>query len=120
MLCIHNGYIIDGTKDNYYQGDILIENGIIVEISRNDLINRAEVVINAQGLWVMPGFIDVHCHLREPGFEYKEDIASGTRSAVAGGFTSIACMPNTEPAIDNAALVHYIKMKAAKQGKAKV
>lgn len=120
MLCIHNGKIIDGIRSDFYQGDILIENGKIVEISCNDLSHKAEEIIDAQNLWVMPGFIDAHCHLREPGFEYKEDIASGTRSAAAGGFTSIACMPNTEPAIDNAALVHYIKMKAAVQGKVRV
>lgn len=120
MLCIHNGKIIDGISDSYHKGDILIDNGKIVEISCSDLSHKADRVIDAEGLWVMPGFVDAHCHLREPGFEYKEDIASGTKSAAAGGFTSIACMPNTEPAIDNAAVVNFIKMKAAAEGKVKV
>ncbi len=120
MLCIHNGKIIDGISDSYHKGDILIDNGKIVEISCSDLSHKADRVIDAEGLWVMPGFVDAHCHLREPGFEYKEDIASGTKSAAAGGFTSIACMPNTEPAIDNAAVVNFIKMKATAEGKVKV
>lgn len=120
MLCIHNGNIIDGKRKDFYQGDILIDKGKIVEISCNNLCYKAEKIIDAKNLWVMPGFIDVHCHLREPGFEYKEDIASGTRSAAAGGFTSIACMPNTKPTIDNAAMVNFIKMKAAQEGKVKV
>lgn len=120
MLCIHNGKIIDGISESYYKGDVLIDKGKIIEISCSALSHKADKVIDAEGLWVMPGFIDVHCHLREPGLEYKEDIASGTRSAAAGGFTSIACMPNTEPAIDNAAVVNYIRTKAALEGKVKV
>lgn len=68
--------------------------------------------IDAAGQFVFPGFIDCHAHLRDPGFEYKEDIESGTRSAAAGGFTSVCCMPNTQPVCDNASVVRYIKDKA--------
>ena len=118
MLCIHNGKIIDGISDSYHKGDILIDNGKIVEISCSDLSHKADRVIDAEGLWLCLAS-DAHRHLRE-GFEYKEDIASGTKSAAAGGFTSIACMPNTEPAIDNAAVVNFIKMKATAEGKVKV
>ena len=71
-----------------------------------------DLEIDASGLLVMPGFVDLHCHLRDPGQEYKEDIYTGSRSAVAGGFTSIACMPNTEPVVDNKAVVRYIKERA--------
>ena len=65
-------------------------------------------VIDAHGCWVTPGFIDMHVHLREPGEEYKESIDSGTRAAAAGGFTAVACMPNTDPPIDSAAVVSFI------------
>lgn len=76
--------------------------------------------IDAQGKFVFPGFIDAHAHLRDPGFEYKEDIASGTASAAAGGFTSICCMPNTNPVCDNATVVRYILDKAKAVGKVNV
>lgn len=72
-------------------------------------------VIEAKGCWVVPGLIDVHVHLREPGFEYKETIATGSRSAAKGGFTTICCMPNTQPVIDNEILVEYIKLKAERE-----
>ncbi len=68
--------------------------------------------IDASGCCVTPGLIDMHVHLRDPGLEYKEDIVSGTRAAVAGGFTSVACMPNTKPIIDNKAIISYIVNKA--------
>lgn len=119
LLCIHNGNIIDGKGRVLLEEDILIEGNKIIKIGK-DIDIGADRVIDARGLWVLPGLIDAHCHLREPGFEYKEDIASGTRSAAAGGFTSIACMPNTQPAIDNAALVEYIKLKAAAEGLVRV
>ncbi len=76
----------------------------------------ADQVIEAAGCWVVPGLIDVHVHLREPGFEHKETIATGTRSAALGGFTTICCMPNTSPVIDNEILVEYIKLKAEREG----
>ena len=119
LLCISNGNIINGKGGVFLGKDILIEKDRIVEIGTN-LSKKVHRVIDATDMWVIPGLIDAHCHLREPGFEYKEDIVSGTRSAAAGGFTSIACMPNTEPAIDNAAMVQYIKLKSASEGKVRV
>ena len=70
--------------------------------------------LDAQGLHLAPGFVDIHVHLREPGFEYKETIRTGTMSAAAGGFTTVACMPNTKPAIDERSVVEYI-IKQARQ-----
>ncbi|NLN42248.1 MAG: dihydroorotase [Clostridiales bacterium] len=119
LLCISNGNIINGKGGVFLGKDILIEKDRIVEIGTN-LSKNVHRVIDATDMWVIPGLIDAHCHLREPGFEYKEDIVSGTRSAAAGGFTSVACMPNTEPAIDNAAMVQYIKLKSASEGKVRV
>ena len=96
--------------------DLLIENGFFT----NTLSGTPDRIIDAAGLAVFPGLIDAHCHLREPGFEYREDIVSGTRSAAKGGFTSVACMPNTKPVCDNAALVRFIKEKSEKEGYARV
>lgn len=115
LICIHNGNIIDGKGGIFLGKDILIRGSKIIEIGAG-LSAGAHKIIDATDYWVLPGLIDAHCHLREPGFEYKEDIVSGTRSAAAGGFTGVACMPNTLPAIDNAAMVQYIKLKAASEG----
>jgi len=99
--------------------DILIVDGYIREIKPNLEISDAKV-IDLTGLTVTPGLIDMHVHFRDPGYEYKEDIESGSMSAAAGGFTAVACMPNTNPPIDNSALVEYVKTKASKVGKVKV
>jgi len=77
-----------------------------------DIIPEGCQIIDAAGLVVSPGFIDIHCHLREPGFEYKETIATGTRAGARGGFTSLCCMPNTEPPIDNVAVVDLIRRRS--------
>lgn len=87
--------------------DILVDGKKIVKIAKN-VEGKGAKVIDAAGLHVFPGLIDMHVHLREPGFEYKEDIASGSAAAVRGGFTQICCMPNTDPVCDNAAVVGYI------------
>lgn len=99
--------------------DILVADGVITKINPN-IDEPAGSIIDACGLYAFPGFVDMHCHLREPGYEYKEDILSGTRAAVNGGFTSVACMPNTLPVADNAAVIRFIKEKALKAGYAKV
>ena len=103
--------------------DILIENGVITAIE--DQIDpkshgQAADVVDASGLTILPGLIDAHCHLRDPGFEYKEDIETGTASAAMGGFTAVACMPNTNPAADNAQIIRYILDKAESVGHVKV
>lgn len=120
MLCIKNGILINGIEETSKKKDILIDDGIIVKIEDNIDTSQVNDVIDINGKWMLPGFIDAHCHLREPGFEYKESIASGTRSAARGGFTSIAPMANTQPVVDNAALVQFIKTKAQMEGVVKV
>lgn len=114
-ILIKNGMIIDGIGVNNGIKDILIDEGVIMEIGENISMD-ADTVIDATGLHVFPGFVDAHCHLRDPGFEYKEDIKSGTRSAAKGGFTSVACMPNTDPVADNKAVITYIVNKAKQEG----
>lgn len=90
--------------------DILIENGSIAQIGEG--LAGADTVIDLQGKTVFPGFIDLHCHLREPGQEHKEDIMSGTKAAAKGGFTAVCCMPNTVPPIDNASVCALVTEKA--------
>jgi dihydroorotase len=99
--------------------DVLIEKGRIVAIGK-DLDAKGAEVIDASGMLVTPGLVDIHVHLRDPGLEYKEDIASGTLSAVTGGFTSVACMPNTKPVNDNQTVTSYILKKAADEGYCRV
>ncbi|MBP1764665.1 MAG: pyrC 2 [Firmicutes bacterium] len=112
---IKGGRIINPADNTNMVGDILIENDQIVEIGENLRCEGAEV-FQADGLIVAPGFIDMHTHLREPGLEAKEDIASGTRAAAAGGFTTIACMANTKPVIDSAILVVGVNRRAQEIG----
>ncbi|MDD4802496.1 MAG: dihydroorotase [Syntrophomonas sp.] len=114
-LLIKGGRVLDPANDIDEVMDILIADGKIADL--NESINGEEAkVIDAAGKIVCPGFIDIHAHLREPGFEYKEDIASGTRAAAAGGFTTVCCMPNTEPVIDNAATANFVRERALKAG----
>ena len=116
-LLIKNGTVVfsDGVK----KCDILVDGDKIAKISEN--IDAAGVkTIDASGLHVFPGLIDMHVHLREPGYEYKEDIASGSAAAVRGGFTQVCCMPNTNPVCDNAAVVGYIVARGKEVGLCKV
>lgn len=106
---------------NMHKYDITINNGAIEQIEKSGKLNSNDYkIIDAEGLTVFPGLVDLHCHLREPGFEYKEDILSGTMAAAKGGFTSIACMPNTNPVTDSEAIINFIKEKAAESGYANV
>lgn len=114
-ILIKNGRLIDPKNNIDKQMDILLVDNKIQKVSEN-ISEEADKIIDATKMWVTPGLIDLHVHLREPGFEYKETIATGTRSAVMGGFTTICCMPNTKPVIDNDVLVEYIKMKAEREG----
>jgi dihydroorotase len=115
-LLIKGGRVIDPSQNIDDTLDVLVENGLVKEIGKN-LTAPADVKsIDASGKYVMPGLIDMHVHLRDPGLEYKEDIVSGTRAAVAGGFTSVCCMPNTKPVIDNKAIASYIINKAKTDG----
>ena len=93
-------------------GDILVEGDAIVSVGR-DLPADGARVIDAHGMIVAPGFVDIHTHLRDPGLEYKEDIESGTRAAARGGYTTVCAMPNTDPAMDTRSVVEYVLREAA-------
>jgi dihydroorotase len=116
---IKNGKVIDPSQKIEKKMNILIDGKLIKEYPGNikELEKRKDLkVIDANKLVVVPGLIDIHVHLREPGFEHKETIRTGTLSAAAGGFTSIACMPNTDPINDNASVTDYILLKARTEG----
>lgn len=108
---IKSGRVINPAKNQDEICDLLVENGIITKCDKN-IEGSFDEVINADGLLVMPGLIDLHVHLREPGFEYKETIETGSKAAAKGGYTSICAMPNTKPAVDSVETVKYIKEKA--------
>ncbi|WP_432822249.1 dihydroorotase [Trichloromonas sp.] len=114
-ILIKGGRVIDPANGVDDTLDLLIKDGKIAKTGKNLDATGAEV-IDAAGKLVAPGLIDIHVHLRDPGYEYKEDIVSGTRSAAAGGFTSVACMPNTSPVNDNKAVTLYIRNKAKEEG----
>jgi len=123
-LILRNGRVIDPAQGLDAVMDVLIENGTIAEISANIELGSSRLPqfeqIDTNGKWIVPGLIDMHVHLREPGEEYKETIASGTLAAAAGGFTSVACMPNTRPVNDCAAVTQYILEKAREEGSCRV
>lgn len=112
-LIIKNGTVVNPPAITR-KASIVIENGKIVEITDNPDIQGADV-INAEGMIVSPGFIDIHVHFRDPGFEYKEDIISGLNAAAAGGFTSVCTMPNTNPVADNVETLRHM-LKRAESG----
>jgi dihydroorotase len=115
-MLIKNGRIMDPSKGLDISGDLLIADGRIKEVAANIKEIPADCgVLDAKGMIVCPGFIDYHCHLRQPGFEEKETIATGSKAAAKGGFTTICCMPNTNPALDNKATIDYIKATSASE-----
>lgn len=116
-MIIKNGNVV--LKDSVVKADILVKDGRIARIGEN-LLGEDETVIDASGKYVFPGLIDMHVHLREPGFEYKEDIESGCKAAVKGGFTQVCCMPNTSPVMDNKVVVSYVKTRAKEVNLCKV
>jgi dihydroorotase len=111
-LLIKGGRVIDPAQGIDEILDILVADGRIRELGKRVAAGKAVETIEADGLLVFPGLIDMHVHLRDPGLEYKEDIVTGSRAAAAGGFTSIACMPNTKPVNDNRMVTEYIVNKA--------
>ena len=111
-LLIKGGRVIDPSQGIDEVVDILVEDGIIKGLGKHLKTEKGCETIEAAGFLVTPGLIDMHVHLRDPGLEYKEDIVTGTRAAVAGGFTSVACMPNTRPVNDNKGVTAYIVNKA--------
>ena len=114
-LLIKGGRLIDPSQGIDEIMDILIADGVVMELGHGLVAPDGTQSIDASGLIVTPGLIDMHVHLRDPGLEYKEDIITGSRAAAAGGFTSVACMPNTSPVIDNKAVTSYIINKARKE-----
>ena len=118
-ILIKNGRVIDPANNISRVKNIFIQKGLIKSYPKNirSLEQKRDVrVIDARKMVVVPGLVDIHVHLREPGYEHKETIKTGTLSAAAGGFTSIACMPNTNPINDNASVTDYILLKARTEG----
>ena len=111
-LLIKHGRVVDPVSGTVSIQDLYIENGKVVQLEK-DIRQEADQVIDADGLVVCPGLVDMHVHLRDPGQEYKETIETGTRAAARGGFTSVACMANTDPVVDTPEQVRYVKDKAA-------
>ena len=118
-ILIAGGRVLDPASGRDAVADVLLENGKVVAVDAN-LDGAGAERIEAHGCWVTPGFVDLHSHLREPGQEYKEDIASGGRSAVAGGFTTVCCMANTHPVNDDPAVTDYILDRARNDSPARV
>ena len=116
-LAIRGGRVLDPGRGLDTVADVLIEGGRIAKVGA---ALAAAHVIEAKGLVVCPGFVDIHCHLRDPGFEHKETIETGARAAARGGFTTVCCMPNTEPPIDSQASVEYVLRTAAAVGLVRV
>jgi dihydroorotase len=120
-LLIRNGRVIDPASGTDLQQDLLVEDGLIARSGpRLERTVAGAEVLDAGGKVVCPGLIDIHVHLREPGYEYKETVATGTRAAAAGGFTAVACMANTNPVNDNGAVTDYILAKARVEGVVRV
>ncbi|MBI4778668.1 dihydroorotase [Candidatus Desantisbacteria bacterium] len=121
-ILIRNGRVIDPYNNQEKIADILINDGKIVAVGTGKCGNNVDAarVIDAAGKIVTPGLLDMHVHLREPGQEEKETIATGTRAAAAGGFTTIACMPNTQPVIDNKSMIEFILSKSEQDGVVRV
>ena len=118
-ILICKGRILDAANGTDMTGDVLLDGGKVAEVGTSLSPDGARV-IDASGLIVAPGFVDLHTHLREPGFEYKESIETGTRAAARGGYTTVCCMPNTEPAIDSKATVEFILRQASDVGAVRV
>ncbi len=118
-LLIRGGAIIDPASGDGGTADVLIEQGAVIALAPS-LPDRGHRAINATGLVVAPGLVDMHVHFRDPGQTHKEDLVSGTTAAVRGGFTTVACMPNTVPPVDHPTVVEYIRSRARTVGVCRV
>jgi len=113
-IILKNGRILDPSQELDVIGNVIIEDEVVVEVGSDvEVEDDADEIIDCSGLWITPGLVDMHVHLREPGDEQKETIATATQAAAAGGFTTVCCMPNTNPPLDNAALIDFILDRAA-------
>lgn len=115
VIIIKGGRVVDPVSKTDEIMDIIIKNNIIEETGYNLNVMEGAEVINAEGLIVAPGLMDTHVHFRDPGFTYKEDIITGAAAAAKGGFTSVVCMANTKPAVDNIETLEYIQKKVRQQ-----
>lgn len=111
-ILIKNGHVLDPSTKTDKIADVFVKDGVIAAVGEK-LDITADEIIEAEGLYIMPGFIDLHVHLREPGFEYKETIKTGSKAAARGGFTTICPMPNTKPVMDTREMVAWLKEKEA-------
>ena len=118
-LLIRNGRVIDPASNVDMTADVLVENGIVSKVMPQ-IQDQADQQINAEGCYVMPGFIDLHVHLRDPGQEDKETVVTGAAAAARGGYTTIVAMPNTKPVVDNADVVNYVHNKAKNMAKVNI
>ena len=118
-ILIKNGRVLDPATGTDGIADVLLEEGRIRAVEP-DILTEADRILDAAGCFVMPGFIDLHVHLRDPGYEYKETVETGSAAAARGGFTTILAMPNTKPVVDNADVVRYVLHKAEDAGLANV
>lgn len=118
-LLIKHGRVVDPSQRLDEGLSILIVDGKVARLAER-IEDKGAEILDATGLVVAPGFLDVHVHLREPGFEYKETIATGSAAAAAGGFSGVCCMPNTQPVNDSAAVTEFIRARAAEAGLARV
>ncbi|GBE26786.1 dihydroorotase [bacterium BMS3Bbin03] len=109
-IIFKNGLLYDESAGGFVPGDLLIKNGKIKAIGQN--LSASVAAVDVRGAWLLPGLIDMHVHLREPGQEYKETLETGAAAAMAGGFTTVCCMPNTIPVIDTSGIVEFIKKRS--------
>jgi dihydroorotase len=115
-----NARIIDPSQDLDFEGEMVVQGGVIAAMGRDCEPPAGAITVDFGGRWIVPGLIDLHVHLREPGEEYKETIASGSAAAAAGGFTAVACMPNTRPVNDNSGITRFILARAQEAAMARV
>lgn len=116
MTGIRGGRIIDPVSGREFTGDLILENGTIKAVGEKLNLESCEEILEAAGLVIAPGLVDVHVHFRDPGLIYKEDILTGAQAAAAGGFTTVVCMANTKPVIDNAETLTYVLDKGKETG----
>src|SRR5262252_9528598 len=121
-ICLRGGRVIDPARGMDAEADVLLQGGAVAKVGAGLAggVGAGARVLDVRGCWVVPGLIDLHTHLREPGQQYKEDIATGTRAAAAGGFTAVCAMPNTVPPNDTRAVTDLIVRRAAEVGAVRV
>ncbi|MCS6919799.1 MAG: amidohydrolase family protein, partial [Fimbriimonadales bacterium] len=117
---LKNGRLLDPAHNLDLRGDLRLRAGRIAELAPSLTPEAGETVIDCAECWIAPGLVDIHVHLREPGQSHKETLQTGGAAAVAGGFTSVCCMPNTDPPLDSPTLVREIRARAERESPCKV